>query len=209
MRRLVVISLVVFMVFAALVVFTNFRRSYQSVYLSVGPEVSGKLFDKWNGEKGLGNPENKPILEFRESYTGKLKKGDYVLETSNSSGYKDVASSFVVGDEPYSNSISLDYTDQKLNELLKKELPLITQVVRTEYPQTTQSFSLVGGKLFKDGTWYGARLVSLDQTQDSFRIVLNKKGGEWIVATKPPNLVLTTQDFPSVPRDVLESTNSL
>jgi len=44
---------------------------------------------------------------------------------------------------------------------------------------------------------------------DTLRIVLEKKNGAWIVASDPPNIILSTVNYPNIPKAILDAVNSL
>lgn len=97
---------------------------------------------------------------------------------------------------------------------LKKELhaeqPTIIEVLTTAYPKIATDYIIAEGKLYGEGEWYGTTLTYKGKdslNRDTLRVLMQKKQGVWIVRTMPPQMLLSTVEYPDVPKSVLESIN--
>ena len=140
----------------------------------------------------------------------KIKSGSTLIGVADGpdKNYKTSVQRIVVGTIPVNIKFELGYTDQKLNALLSDEQPEVVQVLGAAFPAQMRQFDVRGGKFYHDGSWYAAKLVPHDASQDTYRVVLNKQAGRWVVATKPPRIVLSSPVFPNIPKDILSDVNN-
>jgi hypothetical protein len=134
-----------------------------------------------------------------------VRKGQYVyVISSDSKDYQPRVYPLTVAGNPIAIAIpSLDYTQSKLTGLLATESPSIKKVLSLKYPSQMQTYSIANQKLYKDGTWYGAKLVPSDPSLDVMRVILMKVNGSWQVATDPPEILLSSPLYPKIPQEIL------
>jgi hypothetical protein len=108
--------------------------------------------------------------------------------------------------------VNPEYSESYLKQLLKEKVDAIHTVIKKKYPSLINNYVIQEGELYKRGMWYGTTLVKNDSNRgdlnDFYRIVLQKKGDSWEVIGDPA-LVLTTAEYPTVPKDVLKYINQL
>jgi len=95
-------------------------------------------------------------------------------------------------------------------EQQQRELPAIHAVLAAAYPKSVTDYTLGGGKLYSDSKWFGGYLSyrgTDSMNRDTLRVLFQKKDGVWSLRTTPPQIMLSTQDFPDVPMAVLQSIN--
>lgn len=101
-------------------------------------------------------------------------------------------------------------TADQLEKLRDTELPTIKTVITTAYPLVATDYIINKGALFDEGQWYGTTLSYHGKdtlNRDTLRVLLQKKDGVWILRTKPPVPLLSTEAFPDVPKDILKAIN--
>lgn len=93
---------------------------------------------------------------------------------------------------------------------LDKELPTVTAVLSAAYPKATTDYTMQSPKLFEDGRYFGA-LLSYKGTdtlnRDTLRVLMEKKDGEWILRSAPPEPLLSAKKYKDVPVAVLKALN--
>jgi hypothetical protein len=101
-------------------------------------------------------------------------------------------------------------TRQQLQQKLTDEMSVISGVLTAAYPKITTDYIISKGQLFDEGEWYGTTLSyrgSDTLNRDTLRVLMQKKNGVWILRTTPPQILLSTQKFPDVPREILQTVN--
>lgn len=101
-------------------------------------------------------------------------------------------------------------TRQQLEQKLTVELPVITSVLTHAYPKIATDYTMSKGQLFDEGEWYGTTLNYRGNdtlNRDTLRVLMQKKNGVWMIRTTPPQILLSTEQFPDVPREVLQTIN--
>lgn len=97
-----------------------------------------------------------------------------------------------------------------LTKQLAVEEPEILKVINTNYPQIATSYVINKGKLYGDGSWYGTTLTYTGtdtMSRDTLRILMQKQGDDWKLLTTPPQILLSTVEFPDVPKEILKDIN--
>jgi hypothetical protein len=97
-----------------------------------------------------------------------------------------------------------------LGAQLTSEHATISGVLLTAYPKIATDYTVTKERLFDQGQWYGALLMyhGADQAnRDTLRVLMQKKDGVWTVRTSPPRPLLSTVEFPDVPRSILVEIN--
>lgn len=97
-----------------------------------------------------------------------------------------------------------------LGEQLKKEQKTILGVLTAKYPKIKTEYVINQGKLYDQGQWYGTTLTYRGKdtmNRDTLRVLMQKKDGIWVVRTTPPAPLLSTIEYPDVPKSVLHAIN--
>lgn len=97
-----------------------------------------------------------------------------------------------------------------LKKLLQAERSTIIGVLTREYPAIFTDYSIGEGTLYGNGEWYGTVLTyrgSDTQNRDTLRILMQKKNNIWTLRTTPPAILLSTVEYPDVPKSILDSIN--
>ena len=101
-------------------------------------------------------------------------------------------------------------TSDQLEKMRDTELPTIKSVLTASYPLIATDYTINKGSLFDEGQWYGTTLTYHGKdtmNRDTLRVLMQKKDGIWILLTKPPVLLLSTEAFPNVPKKILQAIN--
>jgi hypothetical protein len=97
-----------------------------------------------------------------------------------------------------------------LNKQLETEQPIIQTILTTKYPKITTDYAINQGKLYGDGNWYGTTLTykgTDNDNRDTLRVLFQKQKGAWIIRTTPPQPLLSTVEYPDVPKSILQAIN--
>lgn len=98
----------------------------------------------------------------------------------------------------------------ELSQQLTIEKPTINGVLVAAYPKIATDYTIVNEQLYDQGQWYGAVLTykgTDTANRDSLRVLMQKKEGLWVVRTTPPQIILSAQAYPDVPKSILQSIN--
>ena len=101
-------------------------------------------------------------------------------------------------------------SSSELDTQLKIEQPTITSVLTAAYPKVATDYEMNQGQLFDQGEWYGTTLTykgADSMNRDTLRVLMQKKQGVWVLRTAPPQPLLSTVEFPDVPKSVLQTIN--
>jgi hypothetical protein len=144
----------------------------------------------------------------------KLKSGSYAWETTGND-FQRQTGTLELKQTPLVIVVNPKYTDTKLASLLIQEKPALQKLMGT-IPGVGTSFKTNDGKLYQDGTWYGAIIypnVSAETLRtsyvDVFHVVAHKESGNWKIITNPPDLALSTRTYLNIPRDILVDVNKM
>lgn len=220
-KRLISLLGLVLIVFLVGYFVLSYKNSFQILDISFSDTTRGITASIYrvpnrNHEAALDSliKPNNLVKELRQNSTMKLKKDDYLLVTSDSSDYSNQQTEFSLGDIPQKLVINPDFTDKKLTALLIQENPVIQQVIQATFPGIINNYTTSHGHLYKKGEWFTA-LVSIKQTEeqrrttytDIYRLVAHKDGGTWKIVTIPPELIISGQKYPAIPKDILRDLN--
>lgn len=101
-------------------------------------------------------------------------------------------------------------TKQQLQQQLTNELPTITAALTVAYPKILTDYIINKGQLFDNGQWFGTTLSYRGTdtlNRDTLRVLMQKKSGVWTLRTMPPQPILSTKQYPDVPRAILQIIN--
>ncbi len=156
----------------------------------------------------------KKIVDSGQDVT--LPRGNYTLQYEASKNYQSGFKQVELVEKNQSINLSPEYSDDYLNEVLDGELGSIKKAIINKYPKVKSLYSIQQGRLYGKGEWYGTALVYKGSflgadmfKSDTLRIVLKKENNKWVVATNPPDIILTSISYPDIPVDILRNTNSL
>jgi hypothetical protein len=153
-----------------------------------------------------------PITISSDRQLVKLKPGSYVAIIKSSPIYSGFTKSFLVEKKsaPQNLNLSVTYSRQKLDQLLPLESAALRSAILRHYPSLPNRYSIDGLRLYGLGEWASALLkpnhkVSSDQA-DIYRVVLSRTTS-WIVVTSPPEIIISSKKYPTIPKDVLSNLN--
>ena len=145
--------------------------------------------------------------------TTKIKKGYYIV-TFEGNDYETQSVGIDIKDKDGVVNITPKYSQEKLSGLLSSESSAIQAAIQNTLPTVRSGFTVETGKLYRLGEWYGTKIHAIQTSQqeefdyiDNYRIVLKKTNGTWKVMTLPPEILLSSKKYPSIPRDVLVDVN--
>lgn len=218
-RRLVLLVFIFLFIGLGLFGLSNFK-SRQKLNVTIAGRASGvsATLYRVSVRNDDVSPENridksKPVKQFTASETVTLKKGEYVLITSESTDYSSQVLSTTLGDEPQALTVDPVYTNAKLAALLNADKTALDTLIKTAFP-SANNYDIGAGELSEHGDWYGTTLrpkQTLEEQQlnyvDVYRLVAHKENGVWKMVTSQPQLVVNRYDYPNIPRDVLVGLN--
>lgn len=95
-------------------------------------------------------------------------------------------------------------------EQLAVEQGAVDGVLIEKYPKISSDYTINKGQLFEKGKWYGTTLTYKGgdvNNRDTLRVLMEKKDGTWTLRTTPPRPLLSSKEFPDVPKSVLQAIN--
>lgn len=210
MKRVFALLILIILAAGAGVGYLIYRAGFQSVALTVD---NGETVAIHKGAyEGDGHTAAK-LGETINSTTGpttiKLKKGEYTAVLDDKQHrYSDTIFGLHVGDAPVTLTIRPAFTAEALKIQLATEEPAIGGVLKAKYPQIGHGFSIASGSLYERGDWYAALLKPTDPNTDTYRVVLQKKDGVWVVITDPPQIVVSRLRYPATPASVVSDVDN-
>jgi len=163
----------------------------------------------------------KPNIKTNQLLTKKIKKGNYQVLYSQP-GYQDKIVSVSINKNTTIKSMDLDYTPERLNQILNQDKNIIQTTVLST---VTTGYSIIKEDIYKKGDWYSAVLMpnswyrtdlpadyhpkqpNPNNTLYILRVVLHKDNGGWRVAAGP-SIVLSIGDYPSIPQEIIRTVNN-
>lgn len=86
----------------------------------------------------------------------------------------------------------------------------VTQLLLAAYPKAGTDYTIGSAKLDDSKQWFTAILTykgSDTMNRDTLRVLAQKKDGEWVLRTTPPEIILSAKKYRDVPEAVLKSVN--
>lgn len=160
------------------------------------------------GETGKSDPHTTSVT--KSGRTVHLSKGPYVITYTGSSGYANGDININLGDTKKTVTIDPPYSQSRLSSMLDAEFGAIKTALTQKY-KNLSLYEVQKGKLYQQGEWYGTKLTYKGTdvfNSDTLRVVLHKVNGNWVVATDPPNISLSSILYPDVPIEVLKDVNN-
>jgi hypothetical protein len=204
-RNIVVIAITLVM-FIGVVWAVTYARSFQTLIV----EVSGDTTTTRISPKD--STTNTKEIEIEYGKPTKLKKGTYTLTTTGEE-YETLSTDVELGKTKATLNLEPNYTQQKLQDILRSEQVVIDEAIARDIPKT-KAYQLREGRLYKTGQWYGViaeEAIPKSQIQttyiDSYKIIMKKEDGQWKTMTPVPEILLTTKAYPTIPREILLDIN--
>lgn len=125
-------------------------------------------------------------------------------------GYESNSEEIKLTKEQQTITLNPPYSEPKLASILKTESYYIGQVLHSAYPKIDE-YEIQPGQLYNKGEWFGTTLIYKGEdyfNTDTLRVILHKENGQWIIKTRPPNIILSKVDFPDIPINILRKVNS-
>lgn len=203
------IPLAVFFVLAVVVVVSilNYINSQQFITIRY-KNISKVTIQKF--KQGTKGPQDITIIP-RSGEKIKVPKGHYLLKYTGNNGYNSDYENIIIEDDPISISLDPDYSEDRLVDILDQEFENIKSVLNAKY-QKMSNYAIEKGKVYKKGKWYATTLQYIGDdyfNYDSLRLVMEKENGNWKLITTPPDIIISSQKYPSIPRDILQDLNNV
>ncbi len=205
MKRFAFLAIILVLIVGGIWWFLAYRDSFQSVTLITDSQQSLAVYK--GGYEGDGHTASSLGAVVRTVVTSdsfKLKKGGYTIVLKDDrKQYASTVFNLLVADDPVTLEIHPDYSTAKLATLLPAEQSTILDELQTKYAQIGKSFNVVSGSLYGRGDWYGALLKPNDPAIDTYRVVLQKKDGNWVLAVSQPEIIISHIKYLNIPTSVV------
>lgn len=199
---------VVFIILVAILItggiITSLQLSKRAVMVKpIGTDYKVTLFE--------GNKKaNKELSTFATTQEFSLYDGYYCYVVSGDKYNSDETCFAVYGDNKTVEIIP-KLSDKYLDSILSSELPSINTAIQQSYGDRFTAYETIPGKIVVDDTWYvgilNERVVNAGEIADSYVFILKKTNGSWTVAVKP-SLVISTVEYPQIPKEVAGKANT-
>lgn len=139
----------------------------------------------------------------------RLAKGEYQAKNIGDT-IADDSRSISINNTTSKIPVAFNFTAEHLNDLYQTEKTAIEATLLTKYPQITTTYDIHQGKLYHQGDIYGALLVARDQSgdnADTLRVLMQKRGDEWILRSKPPTPILSAPLYSDIDKNILRAIN--
>ena len=185
------------------------RHPSQKVSVSLGQQVSIKIYKKTGHEPYDYNRKSLPVASLNQNSVLNLKKGDYVVVVDNPANYSSGYYSLTAAQDLVTLSINPSYSKEKLGRLFETEGLSIHQTINALYPNLNDYYSVLSERLYVHGDWYGEVLKPNSPDIDVARLVFKKESGQWKLAVNKPELVISQIIYPDIPIEVLSDINNI
>ncbi len=179
-----------------------YSQSFKTVtYNFLRSDVSVTIY-KQDGEQRAS------IDSLKESAERRLERGTYLI-IPNEDIFSQNPIAFEVKDKDLTIDINPEYSASYRRTLRDLALPAVQDTLRREYPDIIDGYTINKGEVFKEGQWYATLLVKKAEGSDEgdvYRTVLKKEGDNWVVKATPA-LVLSSKEYPEIPKEILSAIN--
>ncbi|MDO8336608.1 MAG: hypothetical protein Q7T74_07610 [Candidatus Saccharibacteria bacterium] len=206
-KRNISFLLIIFFVIGLVVSIFGYINSQQTVsvkYKNISKVTIQKI---GQGSKSLG----KETVYKKSGEKITLMKGSYLLKYTGIDGYASDYENINLNEKPVFISLDPDYSNSRLSSILEDNFEDIKIILNAKY-KNMSDYNIQKGKLYKKGQWYGTTLQYSGNdvfNYDTLRLVMEKKGDTWRLVTSPPNIILSSKDYPNIPVDVLRDVNNV
>lgn len=168
---------------------------------------------------------NKIMVDTSEEIKKRIRPGSYIVKyIHNNKDYQEISQTITIEESITLSTPSFSYTKNKLDPILENERSSINNNVLTPY--IDQGYQVNNEILFLTGEWYGVGLVPENwydpsvpadlvprplnevNTQDIQKLIAKKEGTIWMIVAGP-SIVLSKEDYPNIPDDILRTTNKI
>lgn len=194
------------------------KQELQIVFVAPQSGASIEVYKKTAENAPLSaNIDSKNLVETVSSDgTVKLRKGDYVWKSKAPEQYEEKIDQFSMQQTPVKLEIKLKLKQSSLSDILKQQSDAIHASVRASLPSVGVTYEIASERLFEQADWYAATLTPKSTAEqkrtnyyDTFRVIAHKEGTGWVLITKPPELLLSSQRYPNIPFAVLSEANKM
>lgn len=211
MKKRIIIILIILALVVGLGLFIssylNKQRNTLTINLSIAEGSTLNLYNLYENSSSADS-----AYEFKTSGQYKVERNnyDYILSFDNPDYQKQTGLISIKDQKIDLNLQKGGYSSEKLQVLLANELPLINQTINNKYPDQLKSYQLEEGRLYLKGEWFGGKLIKKDSVEysDKYLVVLKKENGNWQVVVTP-DLALSSDVYPDIPKEVLSGVNIL
>jgi hypothetical protein len=203
---IIVSAVVLILLVVAGFIFNDVRNSHKATINIQKSGITAEVFKR--DPQAEESTYDQKVATLSDSGTISLKAGKYYV-IPKGKDLDDSQISFEIIDKDVSVNVNPGYSAAYLEAKTAAEVASANTVITSTYPLTSTGFSINSGKLYLDGTWYGATLVQKaveKNNGDVYRLVLHKVDGKWQVAATP-QLVLTIADNKTIPDTILRDLN--
>lgn len=150
------------------------------------------------------------IAQLSSAGSVRLKEGQYYLIPKG----KDIAQDKIGFSVSKDETVAVDpsYSAQHLGGLATAEQPAIASLLTKQYPVAMAGYEIDSVTLYQKAEWAGVVLTpkGMDRQNPSsyYRAVAQKMNGVWKVIGSP-QVVLTLDNTPGVPRSILIAVNTI
>lgn len=200
-RRLVwVIVFIVIGVVAGII--HNYYAGFRHVLVVPAKGVRVSVY-KEGGRKGV------PLFRVTSSEEIKIRVGSYDFVARNPNyKYQNPVTKITITHQTKSISINPSFSKQRLASLMSNEKSATHAALLAKYPSLPNFYTITSDTLYKQGDWYGAVLQPNTLAFDRLKVIMQKKGGSWVLAAKP-QISIGIPSNPSIPAGVIQGVDKL
>lgn len=200
MKKKIIILLIILALLVGASFFLRYILSFKNIDFTLSSNTSSLA---------IFNSKNVEVENINSNQSIKLQTGNYVLIPEGNKISSDAINLLITKDEII--NIDPDYSNSYLDSILESEKAEVQTILNSKYPNIINSYSIKNYQLFKKGDWCGGLLVnnnsSFNNKKDIFRFVAKKTNGVWDIINYP-DLILTSENYPNIPRSVINTINS-
>lgn len=176
----------------------------------VAPDNAEVLVYKSTSNEGeIAYEVNNPIIRTSGKTEKKLKKDTYIYVVKGISQDYETVEKIIGIDSPTIIKPDLVYTLQKRKQIAEQEKSNVEKLMYEEYPLAMQQYVVNKMTTSKDGKWIGFELQPKNSTFDSVLAIVERNNNSLTLATKVPEIVLSSVVYTNIPEDVIIETNEL
>lgn len=186
----------------------SYLKSFQKLNVTIDQGIQANIFMKNPGQGTYSSKSQKTVTK---SGSIKLKKGSYVLVFNGNQDFAKLSKEITLASSLVSVTVHPDYSTQKIAAILQTEQPVINNVISSAYPAAITNYTIGPGTLYERGQWYGGKLFYHGKdvfNSDTYKIILKNNNGTWVVATSPPAISLSADDFVNIPKSIISNVNN-
>lgn len=166
-------------------------------------------FDNTLGYMEIAGSDGRPLFPINDQPV-RLKKGKYTVQNIGENIAKNTQSITIDSDTDIIN-VPFSYTDRYLATLYDTEREDIYATLIEAYPQLTTTYDIRHDQLYRKGDVFAATLTAKNQDDDNadtLRLLMQKKSGNWMIRSTPPQPILSAPVYSDIPRSILLKINS-